>query len=322
MTSESTSSANGIDLTVVVPVYNSASTLAPLAERIANMLQSHSLVGELIFVNDGSRDGSWKAAAELASAQPWITAINLSRNCGQHVALLTGMRLARGRWVVTMDDDLQHPPEEIPILLAKLNDGADVVYGVPENDRHDFWRNALSVTAKVILQRFIGIKRAEDTSAFRAIRSEILAPFRTYDSFYVDVDALLTWVTDRFDSVRVRHFERTEGESNYTLGSLIRHALKMVLCFTTLPLRIASIVGFAFTLFGLLALGYVLVVYAIYGSSVPGFAFLACLISIFSGAQLFSLGILGEYFAKVHFRIMGRPGSLVRESVNARTLHP
>lgn len=305
------------DLSVVVPVYNSEATLVTLADRLQSFYRRSGISGEIILVNDGSRDGSWEKARHLATTRPGIIALNLFKNSGQHVALLAGLRMARGRQVITMDDDLQHPPEEIPRLLEPLRQGADVVYGLPDQDAHTFWRVVASLTAKFILQRVIGIQRAEDTSAFRAIRGEILLPFRGYDSHYVDIDAMLAWVTDRFASVRVRHDPRQHGASNYTAWSLLRHTLKMIVCFTTLPLRIASVVGFAFTAVGMLALIYVLINYAIHGSAVPGFAFLACAIAIFSGAQLFSLGILGEYFAKIHFRIMGRPGALIRDCVSS-----
>jgi len=263
-------------------------------------------------VNDGSKDASWPVAKALAQQYPWVFALNLSKNSGQHVALLNGCKFARGSIIVTLDDDLQHPPEEIPKLLQKLFD-SDVAYGIPNIEEHSFWRRLSSRAAKFVLQRVIGIQRAEDTSAFRAVKAELFKPFSSYDSHYVDIDALLSWVTDQFTSVRVRHDPRAIGQSNYTLWSLLQHTLKMILCFTTLPLRIASLIGFLFTLFGLTALIYVLVNYYFYRGSIPGFAFLACTISIFSGAQLFALGVLGEYFSKLHFRIMGRPGGFVRE---------
>lgn len=322
MNPESSPTATRPGLSVVIPVYNSAATLEPLINELQSFFQSHNFSAEVILVNDGSRDPSWEVARHLAARHPHVTALNLFKNSGQHVALLTGLKVARGHHVITMDDDLQHPPAEIPKLLAALDAGADVVYGVPEEDHHSLWRTLASCTTKMILQRFVGIQHAEDTSAFRAVRGDILEPFRAYDSHYVDIDALLAWVTDRFTSVRVRHDPRRHGRSNYTPWSLLRHTVKMVVCFTTVPLRIASVIGFLFTLAGLAALIYVLINYAIHGSAVPGFAFVACAIAIFSGAQLFSLGILGEYFAKIHFRIMGRPGGLVRERVGGGNSKP
>jgi glycosyltransferase involved in cell wall biosynthesis len=303
-------------LSIVIPVYNSAEVLPVLCGRLAAMLPALGEGTEVVFVNDGSRDRSWEALQELAAERPWMRCIDLMRNYGQHNALLCGIRQARGAVVVTMDDDLQHPPEEIPRLLQRL-DGLDVVYGKPDAEHHGLWRDLASQLTKLALQSAMGVEAARDVSAFRAFRTELREAFRTDLGPFVSIDVLLTWGTTRFGSVTVRHEPRRIGASSYTLRKLVTHALNMMTGFGTLPLQLASIVGFAFTLFGMGVLAYVVGRYLIQGGSVPGFPFLASIIAIFSGAQLFALGVMGEYLARMHFRMMDRPTYAVRDTVGS-----
>lgn len=299
-------------LSVVVPVYNSEASLRQLKDRLEPVLAATGLAFELILVNDGSRDGSGAVARDLARAHPWITALELMRNYGQHNALLCGIRAARYAVAVTLDDDLQNPPEEIPKLLAALAAGADVVYGTPEREQHGLWRDLASQVTKLALQSAMGAAVARKVSAFRVFRTELRAGFASYRSPYVSIDVLLTWATTRFAAVTVRHDPRRLGVSNYSFRKLVTHALNMMTGFSTLPLQVASLAGFALTLFGIGVLVYVIGRYLINGGSVPGFPFLACIIAIFSGAQLFALGVIGEYLARMHFRMMERPAYVVR----------
>jgi undecaprenyl-phosphate 4-deoxy-4-formamido-L-arabinose transferase len=294
-------------LCVVVPVYNSQSTLPLLVARLEPVLSQHLKDYELILVDDGSRDQSWPCICKLAAQHHWVCGITLLRNYGQHNALLCGVRAARHEMIVTMDDDLQHPPEEIPLLLAKLGEGNDVVYGTPVRQQHGVWRDLASTITKLVLQNSMGAKTASQVSAFRAFRTHLRAAFADYRSPFLSIDVVLTWATTRFTAVTVRHDPRQAGASNYTMKKLMAHAMNMVTGFSSLPLQIASWLGFTLTLFGLAILVFVVGRYLIQGGSVPGFSFLACIIAIFSGAQLFVIGIIGEYLARMHFRMMERP---------------
>jgi undecaprenyl-phosphate 4-deoxy-4-formamido-L-arabinose transferase len=306
-------------VSVVVPVYNSEQSLRELARRIGRVLESRNDNYELILVNDASRDRSWEVICELAAQYRWISGINLTRNFGQHNALLCGIRLAQYSTIVTLDDDLQHPPEEIQAMLEGLAQGYDVVYGTPDREEHGLWRNVASRITKIALQSAMGAQTARKVSAFRAFRTAMRDAFETYRGPFVSIDVLLSWATTRFTTVRVRHERRLIGVSNYTLRKLIRHALNMMTGFSAVPLQLASLIGFAFTLFGLGILGLVICRYLLYGSAVPGFAFLASVIAIFSGAQLFALGIMGEYLARMHFRLLDRPAYTVRGFAGAQT---
>jgi glycosyltransferase involved in cell wall biosynthesis len=299
-------------LSVVVPVYNGALSLPELVKQLGVVLPMLADEYELILVEDDGKDNSWQVIRGLVREHTWVRGFKHMRNFGQHNALLCGIREARYDTIVTMDDDLQHPPEEIRKLLDKLNEGYDVVYGTPQHEQHGLLRDMASQVTKIALQSAMGVDVARNVSAFRVFRTKLRDAFSNYQSPYVSIDVLLTWGTTRFAAIPVRHEPRRLGVSNYTLRKLIVHALNMMTGFSTLPLQIASVMGFTLTLFGLLVLIYV-GGRLLFERSVPGFPFLASIIAIFSGAQLFAIGIIGEYLARMHVRIMGRPSSIVRE---------
>ena len=299
-------------ISVIVPVYNSADSLAELTHRVTGVLAGEGCSFEILLVNDDSRDTSWEVISTLARRDARIRGINLSRNYGQHNALLCGVREVGYSVTVTIDDDLQNPPEEIPGLISKLEPATDVVYGTPEHEKHGLMRRIASRLTKLLLRKSMGAETASRVSAFRVFRTALRDSFSGYRGSFVSIDVLLTWGTTSFDSIPVRHDPRKHGSSNYDLRRLARHALNMMTGFSTVPLELASLIGFTFTIFGLLVLVYVVGRYFIESCPIPGFPFLASIIAIFSGVQLFSLGIIGEYLARMHFRMMDRPQYTVR----------
>ncbi len=310
-----TSSVGQDSLSIVVPVYNSAGSLPPLIAALEPVLAAHGSAYEVILVDDGSRDASATVIDSLSREKPWVRGISLMRNYGQHNALLCGIRSARHAIIVTIDDDLQNPPEEIPMLLSKLAEGYDVVYGTPEKEQHGILRDLASLVTKLTLQNTLGAETARRVSAFRVFRTEVRNAFASYRSPFVSIDVLLTWGTSRFAAIQVRHEPRRIGSSQYTVRKLLVHAANMMTGFSTLPLQFASLVGFVFTLFGFGVLVFVVGSYVIRGSGITGFPFLASIIALFSGAQLFALGIVGEYLARIHFRTMERPTYVARPPV-------
>jgi len=302
-------------LSIVIPVYRAQETLRDLCRRLLLVLPTCAQRYEILFVEDAGGDASWAVIVELAATNAEVRAIRFSRNFGQHSALLCGIRDARGDIVVTLDDDLQNPPEDIPRLIAELESGYEVVYGTPSAEKHGLLRNLASRITKWTLQEAMGAETAGKVSAFRAFRTDLREGFSDYRSPTVNIDVLLTWVAARFSSVEVRHDARQAGQSGYTLRTLIAHAFNMVTGFSTLPLQLASVIGFMFTFFGFAVLAHVIYQYITTGVVVAGFYFLASIIAIFSGAQLFSVGIIGEYLARMHFRSMERPPYVVRERI-------
>ncbi len=303
-------------LSVIIPVYNSEASLPPLVERLQPVLDALTDTYEIILVNDGSADKSWDVVCELSDKHGWIRGIDLLRNSGQHNALLCGIRQAQYEVIVTIDDDLQHPPEEIPKLIERLREGCDVVYGTPKSEDHGVMRNLASILTKLALQKAMGVETARNVSAFRAFRTDLRKAFETYNGSFVSIDVLLTWGATRFDSVAVKHEPRTIGQSNYTWRKLLTHAFNMITGFSVFPLELASLMGFVMTGFGFLVLVYVIGRYLISGAAVQGFAFLASAMAIFSGAQLFALGILGEYIARMHTRLLDKPSYTINQEIS------
>jgi glycosyltransferase involved in cell wall biosynthesis len=307
-------------ISVVTPVYNGEASIAELCRRLSEVLLQVATEYEIILVNDGSRDRSWEIISELSSRSTRVRGLNLMRNYGQHNALLCGIRAAKYEMTVTMDDDLQQPPEEIPRLLDQLEQGFDVVYGAPREERHGFMRALASRITRLALGSAIGMDLAKNVSAFRVFRTQLREAFAAYQTPFVSIDVLLTWATTRFKAVPVDFKPRYSGSSTYTFTKLVRHALDMMTGFSTAPLQLASLIGFACTLLGLAVFVYVVIRYCLEGS-VPGFPFLASIIAIFSGAQLFALGVIGEYLARMHFRMMDRPAYAIREIAEGESSH-
>jgi glycosyltransferase involved in cell wall biosynthesis len=305
-------------LSIVVPVYNSENSVPILLQRLGVLLPTLARQFEVILVNDASRDGSAAVVDRASDEHDWVVGIHLMRNFGQHNALLCGIRHATFETIVTMDDDLQNPPEEIPRLLEKLGEGFDVVYGFPQRESHGLWRDFASRITKLTLQTAMGVDVANRVSSFRAFRSRVREAFADYRGAFVSVDVLLSWGTTQFAAVPVSNPPRTIGKSTYTVRKLVIHALNMVTGFSTMPLQFASLVGFVFAVFGFCLLLFVLGRYFIHGETVTGFPFLASALSIFSGVQLFSIGIIGEYLARMHFRLLDKP-TYVARSISRKT---
>jgi undecaprenyl-phosphate 4-deoxy-4-formamido-L-arabinose transferase len=299
---------------VVIPVYNGALSIRHLVEALHETLPTLTDQYEIILVEDDGRDNSWEVIQGIVRDYPsTVRAFKMMRNYGQHSALLCGIRAVQSEVIITMDDDLQHPPEEIHKLLDKLHHGYDVVYGKPQAQQHTFLRNLASQVTKLALQNAMGADTASSISAFRAFRTRVRDGFVHFNGPSVNLDVLLTWGTTRFAAVPVRHEPRRLGVSNYTLRKLITHSFNMITGFSTLPLKIASLLGFVLTLFGIIILLYVMGRYLIEGGTLfPGFPFLASIIAIFSGAQMFTIGIIGEYLARMYFRTMDKPSYVVR----------
>jgi glycosyltransferase involved in cell wall biosynthesis len=316
MSARATSADLRPGITAVVPVYNGAATLRELVDRLEAVLDAIAPgAHEILLVNDGSPDQSWAVIEELAAEVPTVVGLGMMRNYGQHNALLAGLRAASYDVLITLDDDLQHPPEEIPKLVARLDEGFDVVYGISPELPHTRFRNLMSKLTKRALAQAMGVAGIRDISAFRALRTGLRDASMGYQSPSVMLDVLLSWGTSRFTTVEVRHDPRREGVSGYTFGKLVNQAMLVLTGFSTRPLRFASLVGFTFMTFGVLVLLYVGIEYLTVGT-LPGFPFLASLVAVFGGVQLFALGIFGEYLARVFDRSMDRPPYVVGETTS------
>jgi undecaprenyl-phosphate 4-deoxy-4-formamido-L-arabinose transferase len=295
-----------VSCSVVIPAYKSQASLHELVERLIRVLPSITHDYEIILVNDGSPDQTWATITDLAQQFQVVRGINLMRNYGQHNATLCGIFQAKYELIITMDDDLQHPPEEIYKLIEELEKGYDVVYGIPIQPTQSWWRRLTSWLIKRILSYVMGIKTLRNISSFRIFKTNLRKAFIGFNKPEVVVDVLFSWGTHNFGSVYVDETSRLHGKSNYNFRKLVSYAMTVLTGFSTAPLRFTSLIGFIFMLGGIVAFIYVLVIHFTAGS-ILGFSFLASIISLFSGAILFALGIFGEYQARIFERTSERP---------------
>jgi undecaprenyl-phosphate 4-deoxy-4-formamido-L-arabinose transferase len=308
----------GPELSVVIPVYRSAETLPSLVERLLRVLKATAKSFEIVFVEDGSGDDSWEVLAGLQRSHPdCIIAVQLMRNYGQHNALMCGFQHARGEYVITMDDDLQNPPEEIPKLLTTMEaTGADLVYGSVDVKKHAAWRNLGSALVNFFF-RLVFRSRVTVTS-FRAIRRRLVRSILPYSLNFTYIDGLLAWNTQRVAAVPVEHHPGGRGGSSYSLGKLVVLALNLFTNFSLLPLQLVSAIGFLAAGFGLVLGGYYLVQYLVSNISVPGYASIIIAVFVLGGLQLLSLGVMGEYLGRLHLNVNRKPQYTVRRVLGHR----
>ena len=316
---DASTSLGGASLSVVVPTYRSPGTLSQLVDEVLAHLSPRFSSVEFVFVDDGSPDDTWSSIVALSEKYNCVRGIRLSRNYGQHNALLAGIRSSTSDLILTMDDDLQNPPDQIELLIAALTPDVDLAYGYPVSEAQSRFRNFASRATKRLMRAGLGDAVNPRHSAFRLFRRRLVeAADRVHDPF-VSIDVLLSWATVRQIAVPVRFDVRPAGTSGYTLRRLVRHAMNMVTGYGVAPLRMVTWLGMASAALGFLLTAYVLGRFAFYGTGVQGFTFLAAAISFFSGAQLLGLGIIGEYLGRIHFRTMGRPNFLVCDRVGGHT---
>lgn len=298
---------------VVVPVYRSARTLRELHQRTVAALDDLEGGFELILVEDCGGDDSWSVMQELRRGDGRVRIVRLARNFGQHNALLCGFTLARGEYVVTMDDDLQNPPEEIPMLIQAISSSElDVVNGVPEERQHSLVRNLGSMVHNLVVDS--GLRgKAVKLSSFRIIRKPIVDALLRMDGPNPAIGLMLLKVTARIGSLEVGHQERREGTSTYTLRKLVRLFSFGLLYHSDLPLKGIFFLGLG-SLALSMALGLYYLVLSLAGTiTVSGFTTLVLLILFFSGTVMLSLGVLGEFVRRILQEVRGTPPYVIKD---------
>ncbi len=305
-------------ISVVIPVYKSTKALTRLVERVITSLEP-IYDFEIILVDDGSPESTWQFILDIIRREPKVRGIRLGRNYGQHSALLAGIRSARYTITATIDDDLQNPPESIPSLVKYLLDEElDVVYGTPETVKQSWGRRFSSRAIRSLLGKSLGVEMANEMSSFRVFRTGIREAFAGDLGSNISIDALLSWGSSKFGNVKVSHDKRESGSSNYNLRKLLRFSIDTVTGYSTKPLQLASFLGLLTSVFGFGVFIYAVTIPFFRGESVSGFPFLASTIAIFSGVQLLTLGVVGEYLSRMHFRVMNKPSFFISEESNER----
>ncbi|HEX8350930.1 MAG TPA: glycosyltransferase family 2 protein [Hymenobacter sp.] len=305
------------EYSVVIPVYRGQDTVRPLALQLQTFFQNLGRSFEIIFVCDGSPDDSWQVIQALRAdlGSDVVKAIQLSRNFGQHNALLCGFRHAHGRFIITMDEDLQHRPADIGRLLQRQAEADfDVVYGKYETLQHSRFRNLTSRAMRRLLN--LGIPDLHpDYSAFRLIKTDIAKHCLQMQNSYTFLDGYLTWVTNHVASTPVVHQERPVGQSAYTVSKLVAHSINIFATFSDLPIRLLSITSvFVFLLTSAYSI-YVLVRKFLYNDFLSGFPSLIISIGFGVGLLLLGMGILGEYIHRINLKTTRRPNFIERETL-------
>lgn len=307
------------ELSVVIPAYNEEANIRPMVERLDRAVAPSVSGLEVVFVDDGSRDGTWAAISELAARDPRVRGIRFARNFGHQAALTAGVDAARGRAVVIIDADLQDPPEVIPEMLARWREGFEVVYGQREEREGETWfKKATARWFYRLLSRITSVEIPVDTGDFRLMGPRAVAAFRSLPERNRFIRGLVAWLGFPQTAVRYRRKPRAAGETKYPLRKMVRLALDGIVGFSYLPLRLATMLGFAVS--GLSFL-YILVVIGlkIAGINWPGYTSLMASILFLGGVQLIMIGILGEYIGRIFDEVKRRPLYLVQERTDGET---
>jgi undecaprenyl-phosphate 4-deoxy-4-formamido-L-arabinose transferase len=303
-----------VGLSIVVPVYRGAATVGRLVEALSQLEPAGGL--EIILVNDGSPDNSGEVCRRLAeTARVPLTYLEHARNFGEHNAVMTGLRHARGAFIINMDDDLQNPPEEVVRLYdhCRLNDW-DVVYTRYAKKEHEGWRNLGSRFANKVADTLLDKPKGLYLSSFRCISALVAREVTKYSGPYPYIDGLIMQVTQRIGTLEVAHTAREEGKSNYNLRRLVRLWLNLATNFSVLPLRLAVFAGVAMGLLGFVA-ALAVVIEALFVGTPSGWASSMTIMLLIAGVQFVILGVMGEYVGRAFLSANGKPQGVVRQAI-------
>lgn len=307
-----------INLTIVVPVYNSAILLKKLAEEVLASLEKNKITFEIIFVNDCSEDDSWKNILDLCKNYQWVKAIDLRKNFGQHNAILAGLNYSNGEVIVLMDDDLQHSPKDIVKIYSEIKNGNDVCYASFFERKHSFLKVLGSKLNNFFASFFIKKPLNLYLSPFKGFSDSIKNEIIKYKGSSVYIDGIILSLTKKISSIKVQHYEsqRSFVKSNYTFFKLIKLWSQTIIGYSTIPLRIATFIGLVASLFSLLMV-LIIIFIKINNTQIPiGWASVITSVLFIGGIQLIALGIIGEYLAKVHYSINNNVQFSINKKIN------
>ncbi len=301
-------------LSVVVPVFNEEETLDELYERLTRVLEADGRPFELIFVDDGSRDHSLDILQALHDRDGRVRVVVLSRNFGQSPALYAGLAYVRGQQAVMLDADLQNPPEEIPRLLAKLDEGYDVVSGWRQQRQDTLFRRSASRALNAFIGKVTGVPIHDYGCALKALRREVVDRLLlfTHRSRYLPVD--VAWLGVKIGEVEIGHNERSAGASKYGLGKLVRTAFDLITGITGSPIQFIGLVGWGFSTIGFVMAAIIAAKRLIYGNFNP-LATVSALFFFLAGVQMVATGLMCEYISRIYTEVQGRPYFVVRDVI-------
>ena len=308
------------EFSVVLPVFNEQGNLDELHRRLTEVLAPLGTY-EILFVDDGSRDRSWETIRAIAAADPHAFGLRFSRNFGHHLALTAGLDAARGRYVVTMDADLQDRPEEIPNLYRKLSEGYDSVFGIRVRKRFPFHKRVTSYLFNAVMRRLAPTPHPIHTNVFRIMNRRFADAFRRFREHDRFITGLFAWQGFRQAGIEVIHGERFSGDTKYDLRRMIRLAANGVVGFSRLPLRIPAAIGVITGAASLIGTGALLARF-LAGRAPSGWALTLLAVLWLSTLQFLALGVLAAYVDRIHAQVQGRPLYLVAETTGRRAGDP
>lgn len=310
-----------LKLSVVVPCYNEEEGVHELHRRVSAVCQAH--IGdeyELVLINDGSRDATWKIMVEISNADWHVVAINLSRNHGHQLALSAGLEMCRGERVFVLDADLQDPPELLPQMMARMNDGCDVVFGQRvKREGETIFKKASAYAFYRLLNRLVDIDIPRDTGDFRLMSRRAVDVLNNMPEHHRFIRGMVSWIGLRQEALPYDRAARFAGETKYPLSKMIRFAIDAITGFSVRPLRAASYFGICFGIASLILLAYVFINYFL-GHSVEGWTSLAIIVLALGSVQLLVAGVMGEYLGRLYMESKGRPLFIIQEVVSSREL--
>lgn len=301
------------EISVVIPVYKSEKCIPELTKQISDALKNFNW--ELILVNDCSPDNSWTEIKKVAAENNNITGINLRKNGGQDLAILAGLNHAKGKWIVIMDDDLQHSPYDIPKLYAQAQKGFDVVYADFKQKKQKLWKNLGSWLNGKVSEITLGKPKGIYLSPFKIISSSVVKEMCKLNNLFPYIDGLIFQVTKNITQINIEHHKREYGKSNFTLVKSMQVFFRMMFGFSTFPLNFATYIGFFSSTMGFVLAIYFLVKFLLGLEPLTGWTSLIMVILILGGLILLALGIIGKYIGQMYLTINNSPKYIVKETV-------
>ncbi len=302
-----------VEISVVIPVYNEEQGLAALFARLYPALDALASAYEIIFVNDGSRDRSAALLREQFERRPDVTrVVLLNGNFGQHLAIMAGFEQVRGRRIVTLDADLQNPPEEIGQLIRKMDEGYDYVGSIRRRRRDSAFRRFASRAMNLLRERITRIHMTDQGCMLRAYSREIIDAINHCREINTFIPALAYGFAQRPVEIKVGHEERSAGESKYSLYQLVRLNFDLVTAFSVVPLQLFSLAGMVISLLSLLFVGYLAIRRLLVGPEAEGLFTLFGIVFFLLGIALFGIGLLGEYVGRIYQQVRQRPRYLIQ----------
>ena len=301
-----------IDLSVVIPIYNEAPNIPSLHARLTTVLDGLGRASEVWYVDDGSTDASLQLLRDIAARDARVSVIELRRNAGQHAAVLAGFAACRGATVVTLDGDLQNPPEEIPKLLAKIDEGNEVVGTWRENRNDPLARRLVSALVNRATAATVGVQMRDYGCMLRAYRRDIVEQVVECDERSLFIPALANTLARRTTEIEVAHAERAAGRSKYKLLKLMRLGFDLMTGFSLLPIQMVSLAGICVSLAGIGFGIFLFVRRLIVGPEVEGVFTLFAILFVFLGVLILAVGLVGEYIGRIYLEVRHRPSYRVR----------